>query len=198
MKGRESGMPQEAFWASFFDADCIVSALHCAPEGNERIAEFGCGYGTFTLPVAKLTTGDVYTFDIEPDMIRYVENKAAESRLANIHAEQRDFLEDGSGLADVSIDHVMIYNLLHIEESLDLLREAHRILKPGGRLSVIHWNFDPDTPRGPPMDMRPTPEGCIELAQQAGFQVIDQPDISNCAAHHYGILFGLTQNNQQS
>jgi len=193
LKGRESGMPQEDHWASFFDADCIVSNLVDVPGGNENIAEFGCGYGTFTLPVARQTTGNIFTFDIDPDMIRYVQNKAAETRLANIHAELCDFLEDGSGLADVSIDHVMIYNLLHIAESPDLLREARRILKPGGKLSIIHWNFDPDTPRGPPMDIRPTPESCIELAQQAGFHVIDQPDISNCAEHHYGIVFGLAQ-----
>ena len=193
MKGRESGMPQEIHWASFFDADCIVTTMQCAPLGNEVITEFGCGYGTFTLPAARLTKGNVFTFDIEPDMVRYVESKITKTGLANIHVEQRDFLEDGSGLADASIDHVMIYNLLHIEESLDLLRESHRILKPEGKLSVIHWNHDPDTPRGPPMNIRPTPQDCIELAQQVGFLVIDKPDISKCAEHHYGILFGLTR-----
>jgi len=189
MKGRESGMPNEAVWASFFDADCIVSAMQCAPTGNEFIVEFGCGYGTFTLAVARLTTGRVVTFDIEAGMIKRVNDEAASAGLSNIYAEQRDFLQGGSGLVDASVDHVMIYNLLHIEESPQLLLEARRLLKANGKLSVIHWNHDPDTPRGPPMDIRPTPEQVIELAGQTGFKLTTRPDLSPCCEHHYGIIF---------
>ena len=148
--------------------DCILAQLQCTLLGTETIVEFGSGYGTFTLPVAKQTTGEVITFDIEPEMVQTVQGKAAAESLTNIHASVRDFLDEGSGLSHASIDHVMIYNLLHIEKSIDLLVEAHRILKPDGTLSVIHWNHDPDTPRGPPMNIRPRPEDCIDLALQAG------------------------------
>jgi len=40
----------------------------------------------------------------------------------------------------------MIYNLLHIEQPEKLLKEAGRILKPGGTVSVIHWRSDIETP----------------------------------------------------
>jgi len=193
LKGRESGMPEEDYWASFFDVDCILNKLQCASQGTETIVEFGSGYGTFTLPVAQRTSGKVITRDIEPDMVQYVRDKATPKGLTNIQAEVRDFLDKGTGLSDASTDHVMIYNLLHIEQSLDLLREAHRILKPGGTLSVIHWNHDPDTPRGPPMDIRPRPEDCIELALHAGFHLLKRPDISHCARHHYGMIFNLSE-----
>ena len=184
-------MPEEKYWASFFDVGCILNKLQCISLGTETIVEFGSGYGTFTLPTAKQTTGEVITFDIEPEMIQTVQNKAAAESLTNIHASVRDFLDDGSGLSSASIDHVMIYNLLHIEKSIDLLGEAHRILKPDGMLSVIHWNHDPDTPRGPPMNIRPKPEDCIKLAQRAGFALARQPDLSQCAEHHYGITFKI-------
>jgi len=196
LKGRESGMPEEEYWASFFDVDCILTKLQCAALGTETIIEFGSGYGTFTLPSAKRTTGKVITFDIEPQMVQSVQNKATTQGLTNVQASVRDFIEDGSGLSHASIDHAMIYNLLHIEQSLDLLREAHRILKPNGMLSVIHWNHDPDTPRGPPMNIRPRPEDCIDLAQQAGFILIIQPDLSQCAKHHYGMLFRKAEYSQ--
>ena len=189
MKGRESGMPDEAYWASFFNADCILTALQCAPLGDETIVEFGCGYGTFTLPATSLTSGKVYSFDIEASMIEHTKTKAHKAGLNNILLEQRDFLETGSGLDDGCADHVMIYNLLHIKESLQLLTEAHRILKADGALSIIHWNPDPDTPRGPPMEMRPTPGDCRQLAEQTGFTLLAQPDLTACCEHHFGLTF---------
>ena len=47
-KGRESGMPGEGYWASFFDPSCVLTALGC-DERVRDVVEFGCGYGTFTL-----------------------------------------------------------------------------------------------------------------------------------------------------
>jgi hypothetical protein len=72
MKGRESGMPEEVYWQSFFNADCIVEKLECAEEKRESIAEFASGYGTFTIPAAKRTSGVVHTFDIEPELVALV------------------------------------------------------------------------------------------------------------------------------
>jgi hypothetical protein len=40
-KGRESGMPDEVYWQSFFNPECIVSKLDCF--GGD-VVEFGCGY----------------------------------------------------------------------------------------------------------------------------------------------------------
>jgi hypothetical protein len=52
----------------------------------------------------------------------------------------------------------MLFNILHCEDPVGLLRETYRNLREGGALGVIHWNPDPDTPRGPPMSIRPGPE----------------------------------------
>jgi ubiquinone/menaquinone biosynthesis C-methylase UbiE len=34
-----------------------------------NVADFGFGYGTFTIPAAKIISGKIYAFDIEPEMI---------------------------------------------------------------------------------------------------------------------------------
>ena len=56
-KVRESGMPEEEYWGSFFDPVRILATLGCPRAGD--IIEFGCGYGHLTVPAAKLTTGTV-------------------------------------------------------------------------------------------------------------------------------------------
>lgn len=181
-------MPEEAYWETFFDAGCIVEKLDCAKGKQENVAEFGSGYGTFTLAVATRTGGAVHAFDIEPELVELVERKAADRGLSNIRAEVRDFLADGTGLADGSIDHAMVYNLLHIEEPVRLLEEAHRIQRPGGVVSIIHWKCDSTTPRGPSMDIRPRPEQCRSWAEAAGFTFVRHQDLSECGEYHYGLL----------
>lgn len=192
MKARESGMPDEPYWESFFNADCIVEKLECARSGREDIAEFGSGYGTFTLPVAKRTSGTVYALDIDPDLVERLQRKASEANLGNVRASVRDFVEQGTGLADKSVDHVMIFNLLHIEDPVRLLREAYRIIRPGGVVSIIHWKHDPATPRGPSLPIRPRPEQCRAWAETAGFEFVREHDFC-CCSWHYGMLLKRAQ-----
>ena len=188
MKGRDSGMPDEDYWNSFYNADCIVEKLDCAREGTESVVEIGSGYGSFTLPVAGRTTGTVHAFDIEPDLVDLVKSKARALGLKNVEAVHRDVLAEGTGLPDQSMDHAMVYNLLHIEDPVALLGEVHRVLKPGGVLSIIHWIYDPTTPRGPSLDIRPRPEQCRAWAEQAGFAFLRNQDLSECCNYHYGML----------
>jgi hypothetical protein len=82
----------------------------------------------------------------------------------------------------------MIFNLLHLEQPVDLLREAYRTLQDGGVLSVIHWRSDIPTPRGPSLAIRPTPEQCREWMAEAGFRAIESVDLQSCCPFHFGLL----------
>lgn len=188
MKGRESGMPEEAYWASFFDPQTVLDRLRLPLDGSENILEFGCGYGTFTLPAASRTRGTVTALDIEPEMVRLVAQRARDAGLVNVRAEVRDFVEYGTGVPDASQGRVMVFNLLHIEDPLALLREALRILQPGGSLSVIHWRSDIETPRGPPLAIRPKPEQCAAWLSEAGFAAVIQVHLGQSAPYHYGLF----------
>ncbi len=157
-KGRESGMPEEGYWNSFFDAECVIRKLFVEEGCRGNVVEFGCGFGTFTFPAARHATGTVYAFDIEPDLIERLRMRAKREAISNIVAEIRDFMANGTGLGSGSQSHAMIYNLLHIENPDGLIREAHRVLHPNGRLSVIHWRSDIPTPRGPSLEIRPAPQ----------------------------------------
>ncbi len=184
MKIRESGMPEMYMWEKFFDPPKILATLEVDNQTGD-VAEFGCGYATFTIPAAKIIKGKIYALDIEPDMIRLTVEEAKKQGLSNVETIQRDFMSDGSGLSDESVDYVMLFNTLHLEKPMFLLDEANRILKKSGKLGIIHWNYDPKTPRGPSMDIRPKPEQCIKWAEASGFY---SPVQFNLKPYHYGIV----------
>ena len=184
MKGRESGMPERKMWEKFFNPTIILGKLGVNNQVND-VAEFGCGYGTFTIPAAKIIKGTIYALDIEPDMIYMTNEEAKKHNLKNVKTVLRDFMKSGSGLPDESMDYAMLFNILHLENPAALLSEAYRILKTGDRLGIIHWNYDSTTPRGPSMDIRPKPEQCIQWAENAGFCDPVQFDLK---PYHYGIM----------
>jgi len=185
MKARESGMPDEQMWDQFFDPDAILDGSGIRNlSGN--IVDLGCGYGTFSIPAARKNQGMIYALDIEKDMIQAVQKKANEAGLKNLYAVHRDFMMEGTGLPDNSCEYVMLFNILHAEDPLKMLAEAKRILTLGGRAGIIHWNYDPTTPRGPSLDIRPRPEQCQEWIEAAGFE-LTQPYLS-FPPFHYGMV----------
>jgi len=185
MKTRESGMPEEEMWRSLFDPEAILTALGLTREVRDAV-DFGCGYGTFAIPAARRIKGTLHGFDIEPAMIEECERRAREYNLRNTRFHLCDFAAEGTALPADSVDYAMLFNILHAEEPLPLLREAWRILAPGGRVAVIHWNYDPATPRGPSMDIRPRPDDCRGWLDQAGFAVIG--GVIDLPPYHYGLL----------
>jgi len=184
MKGRESGMPAKDVWDGFFHPAGIVASMGLTEEGRD-VAEFGCGYGTFTIPAARVIQGTVSAFDIEPGMIAITAGEAERAELRNVKTILRDFMAEGTGLDSGSMDYVMLFNILHVELPEKLLREAWRVLRNHGRLGITHWNYDASTPRGPSMDIRPKPEQCIQWAEAVGFSNPRQHDLK---PYHYGIL----------
>jgi len=150
------------------------------------VAEFGCGYGTFTIPAARVIGGKIYAIDMEPEMINRVSARSLEIGVNNVVVVLRDFVDSGSGLADGSVSYAMLFNILHLESPEELLKEAYRILEQGGKAGIIHWNYDPSTPRGPPMQIRPRPEQCMEWAASSGFRFIKR---LNLRPYHYGLVF---------
>lgn len=180
----ESAMPEEALWVTFFDPLAILNTLGLT-RTDADVAEFGCGYGTFTRTVAALTSGTVIALDIEPAMIAATARRLGQASSGNVRLVLRDFVTDGSGLPDASVDYALLFNILHAEDPVALLREAFRILRPAGLVGIIHWNHSLPTPRGPDLRIRPRPEQCRNWVIEAGFTVVT--DVVPLPPHHYGL-----------
>ncbi|TWU34864.1 class I SAM-dependent methyltransferase [Novipirellula artificiosorum] len=191
MRGRESGMPDVTQWESYFDANEIVRKLS-DPDQRKRCVEFGCGYGTFTRAAASLVdVKQIASFDIDDEMIRTTRMRLSDRTSADVSLARRDFLADGCGLPDGWADWAMLFNLLHIESPLVLLTEAHRVIRPGGTLAIIHWRDDIATPRGPSINIRPSLMQCQAWAEQVGFQLVSIPVLER-SPWHWGLRMTRT------
>lgn len=154
MKVPDSGMPEENYWESLFDIPLILDRLGIDQTVRD-VAELGCGYGTFTLPLARRVAGTVFAFDIEPAMVERTSERASEARLGNVQPMLRDVLANGFGLPAGSCDACLLFNILHFADPQALVAEAARVIGPDGRVLVIHWRSDIATPRGPEVAVRP-------------------------------------------
>ena len=61
-----------------------------------------------------------------------------------------------------------------------MLSAAAEIVRPGGRLFVIHWRHDAGTPRGPDLTIRPRPEQILGWATLTGRACAPQTRWSTC------------------
>lgn len=185
MKVRESGMPDEELWQSFFDVNTILNELGVNAQVRSLV-EVGVGYGTFTLVAAEQINGILYGFDYEQEMVEALRVKLQQKQVKNVQLEQRDILQHGTGLENDQADYVMLFNILHHQQPKELLQEAFRVLEPGGKLGIIHWRSDMVTPRGPTMALRPKPAQIIAWAESVGFCV--EREYLELQPYHFGCV----------
>ncbi len=187
MKFRESGMPDEDYWESLFDVEAILSRFGFDAKTGD-VAELGCGYGTFTIPLAKRIRGIVHAIDIDAAMVERTRQRAAAENLANVRPVQRDVAADGFGVLDDSCDACLLFNILHGEDPKGLLCAARESVHRGGLVAVIHWRADIVTPRGPSAAIRPKPGQILAWAAGAGdlAPALDAP-VFPLPPWHYGL-----------
>lgn len=194
MKVFDSGMPDEEYWNSLFDISLIVDWLDLEVV-RDPIVEIGCGYGTFTIPVAREAKAEVQAFDIDQAMIETARRNAARADIHNAYFNLRDVVEDGTGLEPESSGMVLLFNILHFEGRRDLLDEASRILKPRGVVAIIHWRKDIPTPRGPRVESRPDKEMIMDSIRNLGLSFDGNSRIIE--PYHWGMQLIKSSNNSK-
>jgi ubiquinone/menaquinone biosynthesis C-methylase UbiE len=100
-----------------------------------NVLDFGCGPGSYIIPLVKLVgeSGKIYALDIHPLAIQKVKDIALKKQLTNVETIRSDCQ---TGLPDNSLDVVLLYDAFHHLNDPDVvLKELHRVLKPGGILS---------------------------------------------------------------
>ncbi len=128
----------------------------------------------------------MYAFDIEKELLGIVNQKLQNEHIENVVIEQRDILVNTTGLADNPIDYVMLFNILHNNSPMDFFEKAYRILKPKGKVGIIHWRSDILTPRGPELKIRPKPEQILQWIDRQKFSLLKVPVVLE--PYHFGLV----------
>ena len=153
------------------------------------VADFGCGSGHYTFAASNIVgnEGLVYAIDVQKGLIQAIKSHAEANKIDNIEIIWADLeKENGSKLADKSVDLVMLSNTLFQSDDIPaILKEAKRVVKDGGAIVVIEWKEDVGK-IGPSSDRRVPKTKCKEMFLSMGMSVKSEFEVGTT---HYGILF---------
>jgi len=142
----------------------VLQALKLAPDAS--VADIGSGTGYFAVRFAhRVPKGRVYGVDAEPDMVRYLTERAQREGLANLSVVAAKPNDPGIPSA---VDLVVLVDTYHhVPDRERYFRALQKSLKPGGRLAII--DFKLDSPVGPPKRARIPPEQVKRELARAGY-----------------------------
>lgn len=113
---------------------------------RDRVLEIGCGTGNVLLRATEaVPTATVRGVDPDPEAVAMARRKAAE---AGVELELQVGVAEDLPLDDGSVDRVLSSLMLHhiaADARVAALREAHRVLAPGGSLHLVDLDHDPRT-----------------------------------------------------
>ncbi|HLZ20807.1 MAG TPA: class I SAM-dependent methyltransferase [Ktedonobacterales bacterium] len=153
---------------------------------GQTIADIGCGPGFFTLPAAAVvgSHGVVFAGDVQGEMLSAVRSRVAEQGLENVRVVKTSDTE--LPLPPGTCDLVLLAFTLHeVSQRSRFLHRASRLLKPGGHIAVLEWEKH-ETPVGPPLEDRISPEELIADAGAAGLSLEEQRALNE---HQYLCIF---------
>jgi len=129
------------YHAAGFDLAEMVAAA--ALRGDERVLDVGCGAGHTALAFAPRVR-EVVALDLTPAMLEQARALAAARGLANLRFERGDAM--ALPFPDAAFDLVTCRQCAHhFARPEPALREAARVLRPGGRLVLVD-GVAPDDP----------------------------------------------------
>jgi SAM-dependent methyltransferase len=139
---------------------------------GEDVADIGAGTGYFAIPMAaRITPGKLYAVDLQPEMLDGLRVKlSAPDTPTNIRLLCGD--ASTTSLPGASVDLIFMANLWHeLHDHSEVLREAERILRPGGRLAILDWRHDVSPPPGPPSEHRVSIQDAVRCLETNAWSV---------------------------
>ena len=144
--------------------------------------EIGCGPGYWTIPIAEIVGpgGRVYAVDIEEEMLADLRDRLKSRRDLTVQVLLSN--ENRIPLPADSVDFAFLACVLHELDGPGTLREAGRILRPGGVLGVVEWKKIHQQ-EGPPYRHRLSPRQATEALDAGGFRA---GETFEAGKYHYG------------
>jgi SAM-dependent methyltransferase len=170
---REHRFSGAEHWANVFDDPArdawqkpheVITALSPAPDSV--VADIGSGTGYFAVRLAHwVPKGRVYGVDTEPDMVKYLAERAKREGLPNL-VSIAGRPDDAKLPAKVDIA-LMVDVYHHISDREAYFGKLRGSLKPGARVAIIDFRLD--APSGPPRSDRIAPTQVKAELAKAGY-----------------------------
>jgi SAM-dependent methyltransferase len=167
-------------WAKEFDdpardawqkPDEILDALRLAR--TDRVADIGAGTGYFSARIAKrVPDGKLFAVDIEPDMLRYLGERAHHEHLHALQTVQAS--QDSPNLPEPVDVALLVDTYHHIDDRVAYFSRLKSSLRAGGRVAIV--DFKMDAPEGPPRAQRISPDKVRAELEQTGYSLAASHD----------------------
>lgn len=167
-------------WAKSFDdpardawqrPDEVIAALELRP--GMAVADVGAGTGYFTVRLARaVRDGRIIATDIEPDMVRYLAERARREGLSNVSALRAEAADPK--LPAGSVDRILVVDVWHhIADRARYAAGLAAALRPGGKIAIV--DFTATATHGPPPAHRLAPEAIMGDLRAAGLDASMSP-----------------------
>jgi ubiquinone/menaquinone biosynthesis C-methylase UbiE len=159
----------------------VMDILGIAP--GKAVADIGAGSGWFTVRAARRLGGSgvVYAVDINPEAIRYVDERARKEQLQNVKTILSK--PDNSLLPASSVNAVLLLKTYHeVAQPVTLLQNLRAALRPGAKVGIIDRNGNGEN-HGVGRDV------VIREAKEAGYKLLEQYDFVQGDKMDYFLVF---------
>ena len=153
---RKSHQHKGKFTEGLLDNEVILKALNI--KAGQTILDAGCGNGYMSKLFSESVSQSGKVFAIDPDKY-FIDILKNETRDTNIEAIEADITRP-TKLKQSSVDLIYISTVIHgfsKKQMQGFLGEVNRLLKPNGTLAIVEIEKK-ETPFGPPMQIRFSPE----------------------------------------
>lgn len=153
----------------------MLTSLDIKP--GMTVCDMGCGNGFYTVQLAKMVgpKGKVFAVDIQPEMLKFLGDRAKKAKVANRIEPVLGELWDPK-LPEGKLDLILLVDVYHEfshpEHMLDAMRKS---LAPGGRVVLVEYRGeDPEVPIKPEHKM--TKEQIKKELLPNGFKLVKEFD----------------------
>jgi ubiquinone/menaquinone biosynthesis C-methylase UbiE len=150
----------------------LIAKLAVAP--GQNIADVGCGSGFYSRRLAPLVapTGKVYGVDIQPEMLRMLEEGARQQGITNIVSVQSE--PDDPKLPAGSIDWILLVDVYHeLQNPEPMLHKMREALSPTGRVALVEFRLEGDSAAHIRIEHRMSVEQVLAEWKPAGFELVE-------------------------
>jgi SAM-dependent methyltransferase len=159
----------------------VMDILGVAP--GKTAADIGAGSGWFTVRAARRVgeRGMVYAVDINPEAIRYIDDRVKKEKLANVKTILGK--PDDPLLPADSVDAVLLLKTYHeVAEPVALMRKVRAALRPGAKVGIIDRNGNGEN-HGVGREV------VVREAKEAGYRLLEQYDFVKGDKMDYFLVF---------